>query len=262
VATRYVASTDTVDDSQTGLMWQRAVSAGTHLWATANTYCDGLTLAGHSDWRLPTRVELRSIVNTTRTMPAITVVPFPNTPSVRFWSATPYAQDSTRVWTVDFAEGLTAVDPLDIGLGPIVFRMRCVRGAPPSASTLPPARYDLTADTVFDTVTGLTWQRVVGPNEVADWPSSSAYCQAKSIGGLATGWRVPTLNELDSLTDLRASNPAMNTAAFGPITGSMAFWSSSKVSSTVVTGWAISFTDGNATPAIGGGSQLRIRCVR
>ena len=45
----------TVTDNVTGLMWQQAVPTATYSWAGAVTYCSTLTLAGHSDWRLPSR---------------------------------------------------------------------------------------------------------------------------------------------------------------------------------------------------------------
>jgi len=53
----------TVTDNVTGLMWQQVVSTTTYNWAQALAYCPKLTLAGHSDWRLPSRIELVSIVD-------------------------------------------------------------------------------------------------------------------------------------------------------------------------------------------------------
>ena len=49
-------------DKVTGLIWQRSVSAPSYTWTEAKSYCEGLTLAGYSDWRLPTRIELVSLV--------------------------------------------------------------------------------------------------------------------------------------------------------------------------------------------------------
>lgn len=42
--------------------WQRCDDGNTYTWEEANTYCSDLTLAGHSDWRLPTKTELKSLV--------------------------------------------------------------------------------------------------------------------------------------------------------------------------------------------------------
>jgi hypothetical protein len=53
----------TVTDNVTGLMWQQASPLSGYAWADAVAYCSTLTLAGHSDWRLPTLIELYSIVD-------------------------------------------------------------------------------------------------------------------------------------------------------------------------------------------------------
>ena len=56
----------TVTDRATGLMWQKADSGKTFNWQGALAYAEGLTLAGHDDWRLPNAKELQSIVDYTR----------------------------------------------------------------------------------------------------------------------------------------------------------------------------------------------------
>ena len=43
----------TVSDLNSGLMWQKADNGSTVTWQTALTYCNNLSLAGHSDWHLP-----------------------------------------------------------------------------------------------------------------------------------------------------------------------------------------------------------------
>src|SRR6185295_7572041 len=40
-------------------------------WCGALAYCEGLTLAGHDDWRLPNVMELVSLVDYGRSQPAI-----------------------------------------------------------------------------------------------------------------------------------------------------------------------------------------------
>ena len=52
-------------------MWQQAAAPSTYTWEQAKAYCPTLTLAGHSDWRLPTRIELVSLVDFGRSAPAI-----------------------------------------------------------------------------------------------------------------------------------------------------------------------------------------------
>ena len=56
----------TVTDTATGLMWQQADDGTTRNWENALFYCENLTLATHSDWRLPNAKELHSILDYSR----------------------------------------------------------------------------------------------------------------------------------------------------------------------------------------------------
>lgn len=56
----------TITDNATGLMWQQADDGNTRDWENSLSYCENLTLAGHSDWRLPNAKELQSIIEYTR----------------------------------------------------------------------------------------------------------------------------------------------------------------------------------------------------
>jgi len=62
-------------------------------------------LCGHSDWRLPKRRELQSIVDYGRVNPSIDAAYFPHTRSDWFWSSSPYAYDSYGAWFVHFYYG-------------------------------------------------------------------------------------------------------------------------------------------------------------
>jgi hypothetical protein len=54
----------TVTDNVTGLMWQQqAVPSTTYAQSNPTSYCQSLTLGGHADWRLPSIIELLSIVD-------------------------------------------------------------------------------------------------------------------------------------------------------------------------------------------------------
>lgn len=128
LAPSYMATADTVKDTVTGLTWQRNVPemlAGCGAlcsWQKAKTYCEKLELEGASDWRLPSLIELGSILDDNRVMPAIDPDNFPNTPSEPFWTASSSAEASDQAWSVDF--GLFQVAPASKTAGR---RVRCVR---------------------------------------------------------------------------------------------------------------------------------------
>ena len=118
-----VNSDKTVTDNVTKLMWQQGVPATSYTWPAAIAYCSALRLGGYADWRLPTLIELDSIVDYGKTQPCIDTVAFSSTPNARFWSSTPLAVDATRAWFVFFYNGGGAnTDPQTTS-----YDIRCVR---------------------------------------------------------------------------------------------------------------------------------------
>ena len=94
----------TVTDIATGLIWQKA-TAPTQPWKQALAYAEGLTLAGYSDWRLPNRNELQSLVDYSRRGPSINPLLETNTLSSCYWSSTTHAYGIGPAWFVDFDLG-------------------------------------------------------------------------------------------------------------------------------------------------------------
>lgn len=95
----------TVSDNVTGLMWQQEDDNNAYTWQHAVDWCAGLLLAGHSDWRLPNRHELQSIVDYGTRSPAINGTLFPGTASSSYWSSSSYANDASSAWHVGFSNG-------------------------------------------------------------------------------------------------------------------------------------------------------------
>lgn len=118
----YTVDTDTVTDNVTGLVWQRVVPVTTYTWADAKSYCATLALAGPTEWRLPTLIELLSIVDSGRIVPSINITAFPNVVPDAFWTSTPAAVSSNYAWFVVFDLGYSVYNTTATAR-----RVRCVR---------------------------------------------------------------------------------------------------------------------------------------
>jgi len=94
----------TITDIDTGLMWQVQVSDIKKNWKDALSYCENLVYAEYSDWRLPDREELRSIVNYSNKNPAI-FEQFNDTMLEYYWSSTTNANYASSAWGIDFKYG-------------------------------------------------------------------------------------------------------------------------------------------------------------
>jgi len=97
----------TVTDDNTGLVWQEG-EGGQKTWEDAISYCEDLSLAGYTDWRLPNIKELESITEDTLYNPAIDTNFFPDANASYYWSSTTYAFSSSRAWGVAFSNGLVS----------------------------------------------------------------------------------------------------------------------------------------------------------
>jgi len=92
-----------VFDKTTKLEWQRG-SGPTLNWYDAWEYCDDLNLRNKFDWRLPSVLELQSIVDYGSSNPAIDTATFPE-PQPRYWSSTTAASNPLVARWVGFSDG-------------------------------------------------------------------------------------------------------------------------------------------------------------
>lgn len=84
----------TVTDSAMGLTWQQVDDGQTRDWPGALAYCQGLSLAGHSDWRLPNVKELQTAVDYSKNNPALDQRYLQQTDAKAwFWSSTSHGDN-------------------------------------------------------------------------------------------------------------------------------------------------------------------------
>jgi hypothetical protein len=106
----------TVLDNCTGLMWQKDtadVSGNGTIggedqvsWKHALQYCEGLSFAGHTDWRLPNGRELQSIAEYRRSIPSIDPIFIAASGmSSYYWSSSTCEYDPVYAWYVHFYYG-------------------------------------------------------------------------------------------------------------------------------------------------------------
>ena len=117
-----------VFDRVTKLMWQDNEDAKEvkETWINAKNYCESLTVGTYSDWRLPTIVELKTIIRYDKSTPPLDDV-FVNSRNIIYWSSIDKVTDMLWLlyrrdaWYVDFYAGIVAYTNKSR-----LFNVRCV----------------------------------------------------------------------------------------------------------------------------------------
>lgn len=96
-----------VRDNNTGLVWEQAPSTIQDTQLASAVHClNFVTVGGTKGWRLPSVVELASLVDPTQSNPALpTGHPFSNVQSTFYFSATTVALDTNLAWIVSYFNG-------------------------------------------------------------------------------------------------------------------------------------------------------------
>ena len=192
------------------------------------SYVDAVNLVGlcgNSDWRLPTREELISLVDRES---GINSEFFDHAVTTPHWAANTNAATTSAAWTVDFDTGGEAVSSDDKSGAHAV---RLVRGAwaATSANTCEGTLYQAKADNIYavaassdgvdlpssaafiDKQTGLMWKNA--EESAADWDASMLAAGSATDFGY-TNWRLPTITEVYSLLDVGCNAPSSNANYF------------------------------------------------
>jgi hypothetical protein len=127
----------------------------------------------------------------------------------------------------------------------------------------PDGRYTISANTVYDTKTKLTWQRsVLSTSTQYEWAGAKAYCKGLSLDG--GGWRLPTIKELETIIDFSQSFPPLIDSTAFPLTPAYYsyFWSSTPSLGADASAWMVNFSYGSVSDAGVVGNSFYVRCVR
>lgn len=126
----------TVVDTGNNFIWQKT-EGGPQNWNAALNYCNNLSLAGYSDWRLPNVKELESLTDD-GAQPTFSRSLFPGlpTPQRPYWSSTTDAFFSGRAWFILSGYGRIYSDATAYGFSGYktdAYEVRCVRGGQSAA---------------------------------------------------------------------------------------------------------------------------------
>lgn len=239
-----------VFDNNTGLTWETKspcpedlnYAGNKYTWQQASNYAtrmNEIAYGGFTDWRLPNREELRSIVDYGRYSPSL-MEPFGgDCPPEFFWSRDLYGPNPDLMWGIYFAFGCGICYPQGNR-----HAARVVRGGYNPAFGVAHSRAfkDNGDGTVTDLNSGLMWMKDETPE--LNWNDAMAYCNALDLGG-HRDWRLPSIREIGTLIDISFKDKCWFDKDFFPGTKTRPlgfYWAASTYASTFA--WGVNFQFG------------------
>jgi hypothetical protein len=249
-------SDDTITDNNTLLMWQKEDDNVQYTWADATVDCADSTSDGYTDWRLPTVKELTTILNFKEVSPSIDPI-FTNTNTTSYWTSTVLASNSDNAWYVSFDAG-NYFNSAKTN----IYYVRCVRSTY-STDFWPDDFVDNGDGTVTHTGTGLMWQKE-DDDTTPDWTTAISNCEAESTLGGYSDWRLPNINELQTIVDYADDTTPLINSTYFPNTDSAFYWTSTSAANdgSPEEAYGINFDNGYTVLRGKDGSTYNYRCVR
>jgi hypothetical protein len=95
-----------VRDNSTGLVWEQTPSTPATDWSNARLQCINKNVGNTRGWRLPSVVELTSLIDPSVPAPYVPGAVFTGVQTATYWSATASAVGTTSAFGVNFQDGL------------------------------------------------------------------------------------------------------------------------------------------------------------
>jgi hypothetical protein len=97
-------------DRQTELIWERHPGETSMSWANAPMHCALKSVGGRKGWRLPSFLELMTLVQPSLDLDSSSISlphghPFRGVQAASYWTSTPLDSDARQAYSVDFIAG-------------------------------------------------------------------------------------------------------------------------------------------------------------
>lgn len=226
--------------------WFQATGDGANGCSSLNVVNSGSGYAGMKTWRVPTRLELETLVNFGNSGNTISQTAFPSTPTDEFfWSSNTRQGSSSIANVVTYQPGNLSNGYYKDSLAYV----RCVSGL---SNELKVSYIDNGDGTIKDNTTGLIWQKChrghtsitgctgSGTNISSSFIDALSYCRNLTLA--SRSWRLPNINEIKSILDITKSR-YIDTVAF-PNTYSENYFSSTPYIYQYAPGFFVDFGSG------------------
>jgi hypothetical protein len=239
---RFIIKGDLVEDQLTGLLWTQESNFAEFplTWQDSLDFVANMNREkqfGFNDWRLPNRRELHSLLSFQNSRPALPADhPFKEVFQGWYWTSTSAAISPDHAWYVhmegarmfyggkDQSYLVWPVRGTGKGVLPVTGQQDCYDdkgvciactgsgqdGDYRIGNVWPQPRFNTYDDVIEDCLTGLHWARQASlTDKPVTWRNALTLVAELNLNSSNRHWRLPTINELESLVDCSRAEPAL-----------------------------------------------------